>query len=136
MHILHVTKTHPLQPYSYSHSPKPDLPVTHSSPLCTWLSILSFACCIELTCYRLAHDDGKCTNCLLQLLLGIHMLIISVGIACLLVSAESFGNCSYILVMNSGPHACRLIKTCSFYNCQTCKQIMCSIRFCHFSIFL
>ena len=27
---------------SYSHSPKPDLPVTHSSPLSTWLSIFSF----------------------------------------------------------------------------------------------
>ena len=27
---------------SYSHSRKPDLPVTHSSPLSTWLSILLF----------------------------------------------------------------------------------------------
>ena len=27
---------------SYSHSRKPDLPVTDSSPLCTWLSILFF----------------------------------------------------------------------------------------------
>ena len=27
---------------SYSHSRKPDLPVTHSSPSCTWLSVLFF----------------------------------------------------------------------------------------------
>ena len=27
---------------SYNHSRKPDLPVTHSSPLCTWLSMLYF----------------------------------------------------------------------------------------------
>ena len=27
---------------SYSHSRKPDLPVTHSSPLSTWLSVLFF----------------------------------------------------------------------------------------------
>ena len=27
---------------SYSHSRKPDLPVTHSFPLSTWLSVLSF----------------------------------------------------------------------------------------------
>ena len=27
---------------SYSHSRKPDLPETHSSPLCTWLSVLCF----------------------------------------------------------------------------------------------
>ena len=27
---------------SYSHSHKPDLPITHSSPLSTWLSVLFF----------------------------------------------------------------------------------------------
>ena len=32
-------------------------------------------------------------------------------------------------------HISVMIKTCSFYNSQACKQIMCSIRFRHFSIF-
>ena len=35
---------------SYSHSRKPDLPVTHSSPLSTWLSVLFFPPPLKLRC--------------------------------------------------------------------------------------
>ena len=35
---------------SYSHSRKPDLPVTHSSPLSTWLSILFFLPLLKPRC--------------------------------------------------------------------------------------
>ena len=43
--VIFFTKNqrHPWeQIMSYSHSRKPDLPVTHSSPLSTWLSVLFF----------------------------------------------------------------------------------------------
>ena len=37
---------------TYSHSRKPDLPITHSSPLSTWLSVLFF--------YFLPHTKQLC----------------------------------------------------------------------------
>ena len=41
--FFNKNKWHPWEEImSYSHSCKPDLPVTHSSPLSTWLSILLF----------------------------------------------------------------------------------------------
>ena len=121
----------------------------------TWLLLIhdNRARCI-FACCRLAHD-GKCTNSMLQFLHRIDIdcfrfeflfflfmpssLYIRVSIRVhdstyllsfvVLINCHSFVNYSCIFVLNSDPHACRLIKTCSFYNSQTCKQIMCSIRF-------
>ena len=101
-------------------------------------------------CYRLALDDGKCTNCMLHLLHGIWQLIASVGISFLLVSAEffanlsfypcphiswfcgldnlpSFANCRCILVLigEVGLEPTYLSWSNMFvYNCYTCKQIL------------
>ena len=36
---------------NFNHSLKPDLPVTHSSSLCMWLSVLSFFSLLQPRCY-------------------------------------------------------------------------------------
>ena len=82
-------------------------------------------------CYRLAHDDGKFTNCMLQLLHRTDIDCFGFEFSFLLVSSSlpiwvsflvhisldfdfvvltilpSFANYSCILVLNSDPHACR-----------------------------
>ena len=80
-------------------------------------------------CYRLAHDDDKCTNCMLKLLhifnidcfwFEFSFLFVSSSLPILvsirvnisldfviLIILPSFANYSCILVLNPDPHACR-----------------------------
>ena len=80
-------------------------------------------------CYRLAHDDNKCTNCMLQLLHKIDIDCFRFEFSFLLVSSSvpiwvsinvhislafvvliicgPFANYSCILVLYPDPHACR-----------------------------
>ena len=98
-------------------------------------------------CYRLAPDDGECTNCMLHLLHGIWQLIVLVGISFLLVwwlkgvdgwsphiswfcgldNLPSFANCRCILVLDCevGLEPTYLSWSNMFvYNCFTCKEIL------------
>ena len=102
-------------------------------------------------CYRLAHDNGKCTNCIIHLSHGIWQSIVSVGISFLRVSAEFFANLSFYpcphiswfcgldnlakfprLELESGTgtwtHISAMVNHVLYYNCYPCNQIMCSIK--------
>ena len=96
-------------------------------------------------CYRLAHDDGKCTNCMFQLLHRIDIdcfrfeysfrlvssfwpiwvsIRVHISLAfVVLIICLPFANYSCILVLNPDPHACRG-QGIFFYNCYTCMQIL------------
>ena len=99
-------------------------------------------------CYRLAHDDGKCANCMLQLLHRIDIDCFRFSFLFLLVSSSLpiwvsihvHISLDFVVLTNCHPlqviavfsswtlthmHV-DVIKTCSFYNCQTCKQILCA----------
>ena len=87
-------------------------------------------------CYRLAPDNSKCMNGMFQLLLRIDIdcfrfkflfllfssllpiwvsIRVHISLAFVdLIICHLASNYSCILVWNSDPHACRLIKTCSF----------------------
>ena len=109
----------------------------------------SFAWCISCmlqVILHVTHDDGKCTNCMLQLLHRIDIDCFRFEFLFLLVSS-SLPIWVFIRVHISLDFVvliiCRplqilpafsswtlthtpvdMIKTCSFYNCQTCKQIL------------
>ena len=99
-----------------------------------------------LACYRLAHDDGTCTNCMLQLLHRIDIDCFMFEFWFLLVSSSLpiwvytrvhisldfvvliiWRRLQIIAVFSSWTMTnmtVDMIKTCSFYNSQTCKQIL------------
>ena len=99
-----------------------------------------------LACYRLAHDDGTCTNCMLLLLHRIDIDCFKFEFSFLLVSSSLpiwvsirvhisldfvvliiFCPLQIIAVFTSWTLThmpVDMIKTCYFYNCQTCNQIL------------
>ena len=115
-----------------------------------WL--IHYNCIVEtlpdayLACYRLAHDDGKCTNCMLQLLHRIDIDCFRFEFSFLLVSRalpiwisiRVHTSLDFVVLILCRPlqiiavfssltlthMPVDMIKTCSFYNSQTCKQIL------------
>ena len=97
-------------------------------------------------CYRLAHDDGKCTNCMLQLLHRIDIDCFRFEFLFLLVSSSLpiwasirvHISLDFVVLIICHPlqiiavfsswtlthMPVNMIKSCSFYNSQTCKQIL------------
>ena len=99
-----------------------------------------------LACYRLAHDYGKCSNCMLQLLhrididcfrfefsfvlvssclpiwvfihvhISLNFVVLIIGLPLQIIAVFSSWTLTHMPV--------NVIKTCSFYNSQTCKQIL------------
>ena len=97
-------------------------------------------------CYRLAHDDGKCMNCMLQLLHRIvidcfrfeFLFLLVLSSLPIWVSIRVHISLDFVVLIICCPlqiiavfstwtlthMPVDMIKTCSFYNCQTCKQII------------
>ena len=88
-----------------------------------WYAKFAFySCCIEMTLI------GSVWILYLRLSVEFHFGFLSVSTYLVWSWASQicspFASYSYIIVLNSDPHACRYCQNMFFYNCQTCKQIL------------
>ena len=91
-------------------------------------------------CYRLAHDNDKCMNCILQMLHRIDidcfrfefLFLLVLSSLPIWVSMRVHISLAFVVLIISillqiialTQVPVDMIKTCYFYNCQTCKQIL------------